>query len=107
MVKSLQGFFSAYLRFAEKHRLLCFLLFILLIGVSVFTASGLKLKSSLKELLPEKSSSVMELDRMLKRVGGVSVLTVAVESPNVQANMKFVDDLDARLNNFQRIRFAM
>ncbi|MBT3182213.1 MAG: MMPL family transporter [Deltaproteobacteria bacterium] len=98
MGKCLDKFISGYLRFANRHRYLCVFIFVSIFVAALLTASGLELRSSLKELLPEKSPSVMQLDRMLERVGGVSVLTVAVESPNVKANMKFVDDLNEKLN---------
>jgi uncharacterized protein len=102
-------FFSRYLRFASGHRLLCISLSVLLFVAAVWATTGLKLKSSLKELLPENSPSVVQLDRMLDRVGGISVLTVAISSPNVGANMKFVDDLNIKLAELpkSRVRYVV
>jgi len=97
-------FFSSYLRFVNGHRLLSISLSLLLFVSAIWAASGLKLKSSLKELLPENSPSVVQLDRMLDRVGGISVLTVAVASPNVRANMQFVDDLNIKLAELSKSR---
>lgn len=97
MADWMQSFFSAYLKFANRHKFLCLFIALLLFVGAILISSGLKLKSSLKELLPEKSPSVVQLDKMLARVGGISVLTVAVESPNVDANKKFIDDLNERL----------
>ncbi len=97
MGKCLDKFFSGYLRFANRHRFLCLFIFVSIFVTSLIAASGLELRSSLKELLPEKSPSVIQLDKMLERVGGVSVLTVTVESPDVKANMKFIDDLNVKL----------
>jgi hypothetical protein len=104
-----QSFFSSYLGFANRHRFLCLGIAVALFVAAVFVSSGLTLRSSLNELLPEKSPSVVELDRMLEKVGGVSVLTVAVESPNVSANMKFIDDLTNKLNNLppEEIRYVI
>jgi predicted RND superfamily exporter protein len=102
MEKALEIFFSRYLRFAGRNRLLCCILVVALFALSAYLASGLKLRSSLKELLPEKSPSVVQLDRMLEKVGGTSVLTVAVDSPSVEANMRFVDDLYARLQQLPK-----
>lgn len=85
------------MRFANTHQLLCSLICVALFVVAAHAAMGLKLKSSLKELLPENSPSVVQLDRMLDRVGGTSVLTIAIEGPDPKANMKFVDDLEQEL----------
>ena len=97
MGSSFENIFRSYLGFCNKHRLLCAIVIVVLFATSIYLASGLKLRSSLKELLPEKSPSVVELDKMLAKVGGTSVLTVAVESPDSEANMRFIDDLGAKL----------
>ena len=55
------------MRFANRHRLACSLVGILLFVTAAYVASGLTLKSSLKELLPENSPSVVQLDRMLAK----------------------------------------
>lgn len=93
----LEQFLGRYLRFADRHRLVFSLLVVLIFLLSVWVASGLTLRSSLKELLPPASPSVVQLDRMLERVGGISTLTVAVESANPEANKRFVDALAAKL----------
>ncbi len=93
----LETFFCRYLKFANKHRIAVSAVFVLVFVCAFYLASGLELRGSLKELLPQKSPSVAQLDRMLERVGGISVLTVAVEGPNADANAKFVDDLTASI----------
>lgn len=100
--------FAKYLRWVNGHRLIFILASISIFALSLYLASGLKLKSSLKELLPENSPSVMQLNRMLDKVGGISVLTVTVESPNVEANEKFVDDLYEQLKKLpkSKIRYV-
>lgn len=105
----LEHFFGKYLRFASRHRKACVLVSVALIVVSVYLSSKLTLRSSLKELLPQNSESVIQLDRMLAEVGGISVLTVTVESSNVAANKKFVDDLTAELNSLPKteIRYVI
>jgi len=94
----LEHFFAKYLRLISRHRKLCVLISIVLLASSAYLSSRLALKSSLKELLPQNTESVVQLDRMLAKVGGISVLTVAVESENVEANKKFVDDLTEKLD---------
>jgi predicted RND superfamily exporter protein len=61
--------------------------------LAVPLAATLRLRSSLKELLPSDSPSVRALDRVIERVGGVGNLIVAVESPDPRANQRFADDL--------------
>lgn len=98
-----------YIKFVNRHRLAYAVCVLVVFAVSIYLASGLKLRSSLKELLPENSPSVIQLDRMLDRVGGTSVLTVAIESPDVGANMRFVDDLEKKLEQLPKdeVRYVM
>ncbi len=102
MSQRLETFFHRYLHWVNRHRFLCGACCIALVAVSLYLSSGLALRSSLKELLPENSPSVVELDRMLARVGGTSVLTVTVASPDVAANTRFIDDLNARLETLPK-----
>jgi predicted RND superfamily exporter protein len=97
-----ESIFGKYLRWTNRNRTAFLLAAVFVFALSLYLASGLKLKSSLKELLPENSPSVVQLNKMLERVGGISVLTVAIESPNVEANKRFVDDLSARLEEFPK-----
>jgi len=98
-----------YVGFVSRHKAAFTVLVLLVFASSFYLASGLKLRSSLKELLPENSQSVVELDRMLARVGGTSVLTVAIESPDADANMRFVDDLEKKLDELPKdeVRYVM
>ncbi|MFH0800450.1 MAG: MMPL family transporter [Pseudomonadota bacterium] len=98
MGSGLEIFFCRYLRFANRHRWLCCFFAVALFAASLLVAGGLELRSSLKELLPPNSPAVVWLDRMLDRVGGISVLTVTIESPDPQANMRFADDLTAKVS---------
>lgn len=97
-----ESIFGKYLRWTNRNRPVFFLAAVSIFALSIYLASGLQLKSSLKELLPENSPSVVQLNKMLDKVGGISVLTVAVESPNVEANKRFVDDLSAKLAEFPK-----
>ncbi len=100
--------FSKYLKWANTHRLIFISAIILLFVLSFYSSSGLKLKSSLKELLPDNTPSVVQLNRMLEKVGGISVLTIAVASPDVKANKKFVDDLNEKLEQLptDKVRYV-
>ena len=97
-----EHFFGKYLRFVSRHKKSAVLISFLIFAATLFLSAGLTLKSSLKELLPQNYESVVQLDKMLAKVGGISVLTVTVESENVAANEKFVDDLTARLDGLPK-----
>lgn len=98
----LESFFKRFLRWSTTHWAIFFALCVVVLAVSILSASQLQLRSSLKELLPERYQSVVQLNRMLDRVGGISVLTVTIESDNVEANKKFVDDLSKKLETLPR-----
>ncbi|MFH1652781.1 MAG: MMPL family transporter [Pseudomonadota bacterium] len=104
-------FFSSlvirYLHFAQRREILSLVILISILAVSIFFASRLSLKSDLKELLPENSKSVVELNRLLDRMGGVGTLLVAAESPDVEANKRFMDALASKLSELppDKIRY--
>lgn len=89
---------SRYCDLISKRGLLVFALIAISLVASLFAASKIQLRSDLKELLPPSFQSVKELDRLLARIGGVGSLIVVAESPNLEANKRFMDDLAARLN---------
>ncbi|HQH81281.1 MAG TPA: hypothetical protein PK599_07815, partial [bacterium] len=71
---------------------------LLLFLAAIYISSGLALKSDLKELLPPDYQSVKELNRALERIGGVGSLIVVAQSPNPDANKKFMDDLASAID---------
>ncbi len=87
-----------YLVIANRHQLLALIIVLITVVVSGMVAYRLQLKGSIKELLPNKSQSVMELNRLVERMGGVGSLIVVVESPHLAANKRFMDDLASRLS---------
>jgi predicted RND superfamily exporter protein len=60
-------------------------------------ATRLELRTNVAELLPSKDPAVEELHRLGTRIGGTSVLQIAVESPDRDANLKLAAALTARL----------
>ena len=56
----------SYLAFANRHKFLTLLVLLLTVVASTTVASRLQLLSSLKELLPDKSQSVQELNRLIE-----------------------------------------
>jgi uncharacterized protein len=66
--------------------------------LSGWAASRLELKTSFSELLPESLPSVKALNQAAERLGGTSFLSVGVESPDFEANRKFVEDMAKKLD---------
>lgn len=76
------------------------------VAVCILLATRLELKSDFIELLPTDSPSVVNLERLKNRVASYSTLTIAIESPDVEASKRFAEALVARLKTFppERIR---
>ena len=72
-----------------------------------YFASRLDLRSDFIELLPTDSPSVQNLEHLKQRVSSYATLTVAIECPDLDASMRFAEDLVKRLRTFpaDRIRF--
>jgi len=85
-----------------RHRWILLLCFASLTSLAIYQTSKLKIKSNLKELLPQNAVSVQALDHVIDRVGGVGNLIVAIESPNVKANQRFADELAKRLSTLPK-----
>lgn len=89
---------SAYIDIIKNHLIIAIAVILAVTALSIFFAAKLAIKSDLKALLPDNYHSVQQLNKMLDRIGGVESLIVTVESPNFEANKRFMDDLAARLN---------
>ncbi len=60
-------------------------------------ATRLELRTNVAELLPSRDPAVEELHRLGTRIGGTSVLQIAVESPDRDANLKLAEALTTKL----------
>ncbi|QQR88564.1 MAG: hypothetical protein IPJ88_09860 [Myxococcales bacterium] len=69
-----------------------------LAALALPVALKLDLNSHWRALLPETKASVRDLDQIGDQVGGVSTLTVALESTNVEAMQRFAKALVPLLN---------
>jgi predicted RND superfamily exporter protein len=79
---------------AGLHRpTLVILLALLVVAVSVKLASGLEIRSSFQELLPEDVPSVREIKQLIQRVGGDGTVLVVVESLEGPAGLKKAEAL--------------
>src|SRR5579863_78825 len=69
----------------------------LLCVVAGYFARRLELRTDFAELLSDRDPSVEELRRLQARLPGMAALIVDVQSPDAAANIRFADDLAARL----------
>jgi uncharacterized protein len=97
MVNRFRRLAARYTAIVARHERLVLWLTLASFLISLWAASSLKLKSDLKELLPPDYESVRELDRVLDRVGGVGTLIAVVQSPDLEQNKRFMEDLAKRL----------
>lgn len=88
---------AAYIDLIKDHLLIALTIILIVTGFSIWGTSKLAIKSDLKELLPDNYQSVKELNKMLERIGGVGSLIIVAESPDFEANKRFMDDLARRL----------
>jgi len=96
-----------WVRFSLHRTGLILLVAAAVFAVSLALASRLGLRSDLIELLPTDSPSVVNLEALKKRTSSYSTLTVAIQGKDLDASMRFADDLVARLKQFppDQIRF--
>jgi hypothetical protein len=60
-------------------------------------ATRLELRTNVAELLPSQDPAVEELQYLSKRIGGTSILQIAIESPDRDANLRLAGALEAEL----------
>lgn len=70
---------------------------LVLVGLSVWRASRLQLRTDLVELLPQDSAAVSALQQLERRFPSLASVMVVVESPDAASNRRFVDELVPRL----------
>lgn len=99
--------FLEHLATAQHRRAGTFILIALLLAAAaVPLVAQLGLNSRWEALLPEDKASVRDLERVRDRVGGLSSLTIAIESPSedVEAMKAFARDLAPRLEKLPTVR---
>ena len=92
--------FDRYTSILHRGRWWFAVLFISLFVLSLGEARHLKLKNDFKELLPEKFQSVVDLNRIVERVGGTGSLIVAIQSDDPEASIRFGEDLVVQLKEY-------
>jgi hypothetical protein len=86
-----------YIEWLRRRAGLMLLGFFLAAGLAGYLASRLELRAQFSELLPEGDPAVVQLDRLLKRVGASTLFVVMLESDRPEENRAFARDLVARL----------
>jgi predicted RND superfamily exporter protein len=81
----------------RQHRLVLLFATMVALGCAGL-ASRLELRTNFAELLPSKDPAVQELQRLSTRIGGTSILQIAIESPDRDANLRFASALTAELH---------
>jgi hypothetical protein len=76
------------------------------IALCGLSASRLRLKTELRELLPRDSPDYQAYEKQAGRIGGGATLFVLAESGDQRANQRFIDALAARLARAQADRHA-
>jgi predicted RND superfamily exporter protein len=101
-------FWDRAARFLIRYSIPVCLVSLLLTVVFLFQVFKLEIRTDFKELLPEKTQSVKDLNRIMDRVGGLGTLSIAIESPDREANIRFVEDLVKNLYSDlgDRIRYV-
>lgn len=87
-----------------RRPLLVIALALLTLLPSLWLASGLELRSSFGELLPDDKPSVIELRRVNQRLPSASTLTVVGESHDTALLKRFVDEMAPKLRALPRDR---
>jgi len=64
---------------------------------ALLLASQLEVRSSFRELLPEGKASVVEMDRLNARLGGMESLILVVEGADASTHQAFVEKLSPRI----------
>ena len=85
-------FWDRYAGFVERRRAVILLGALAVAAASAWCASRLDLRTDFAELLPRKANAVQELERLQKRLGGVSTLVVAIEGGDWKARETFAEE---------------
>src|SRR5690242_8192074 len=80
----------------RRHRLVLAIAAAVTLGFAAL-ATRLELRTNVAELLPSKDPAVEELQHLAQRISGTSILEIAIESPDRDANLRLAGDLAAKL----------
>ena len=96
----LSGFLTGLANLQLRRPWLVVLITLASLVPAMWAASGLSLKTSFKELLPDTKPSVIESRRLSERLAGNSTLSVVAEGKSFETLKAFIDEMSPRLMAF-------
>ncbi|MBI4042593.1 MAG: hypothetical protein HY391_03845, partial [Deltaproteobacteria bacterium] len=95
-----------YIRWQIKYAYLILAVGIVSAGAGTYFSSKLGFNSDFTALLPDDAPSVVDLDVVTEKAGGVGYLVLALEAQNVESAKKFADMLAPELENLPEITYV-
>ncbi len=96
-----------YIAFVAKRPVTLLVIYVLLAGLSILAAkSFMDIRTDLESLLPQGTPSVAALEESRARRGSTDFYTIAVKSPDPEANAKFVDAVATEVELWEETRFV-
>lgn len=99
MRRRFKGFYQALIRTQLKHPLRIIAIAALTTAVSIPIALKLELNSHWRALLPDHIASVRDLEKIGDKIGGLSTLSVVVQSKDANAMQRFARDAVPKLTS--------
>ena len=96
-----------YIKFVSRFYILIIIIAVALTIVAINLTLKLKLKADFAALLPDDSIAVQKLREIDKKVGGIGVVEVLVESKDLNASIKFAKDIAPKLEQIKEIDFVV
>ena len=93
----MQRLFEQYLDASYRRPLWPLLCACALTALAVLGATKIELRTDFRELLPRQARSITDLEHIERRVGGMGSLVLAIESPDKDANIRFIEVAAAAL----------
>jgi predicted RND superfamily exporter protein len=97
-----RAWMQRYFNWVYKHRFALNVVALVATLAAIYLTAHLQIKSSFSELLPEELPSVAHLKAVTERLGGTGALSIGVESPDFQANKRFVEALAQKLDQLPK-----
>ena len=89
--------FVKWTNFLVKNHIAVILFFLALAFLSWFGIKDVQLQSDFSAMLPQDYESVKLLKEISKRVGGLGMLSIGIETEDINAGKRFVEDLSLLL----------
>jgi predicted RND superfamily exporter protein len=93
---------ARYCHYVSRHAGAILLGALLVFAAAVLLASRLELKTAFAELLPSDDPGVVALEKTQARMGDMSLLLVGIRSPDREANLRYAEDLTAKLHELPK-----